>query len=77
MERKLENLCDRLELIMEKVLRIKEALNQDAANNVHFLNLQLQTIQKSYEEYDSVYNETVSLVARDKKGEWKNDKLNF
>lgn len=77
MERKMENLCERLELIKEKMFRIKEALNLDAAKNVHYLNLQLQTIQKSYDEYDLVYNEAVSLVAKDKKGEWKNDYLNF
>lgn len=63
----MENLCERLELIKEKMFRIKEALNLDAAKNVHYLNLQLQTIQKSYDEYDLVYNEAVSLVAKDKK----------
>ncbi|XP_065094914.1 uncharacterized protein LOC135715715 [Ochlerotatus camptorhynchus] len=77
MEQTLENLSERRDLIMEKMHRIKKAIYKDEANNIHYLTLQQQTIQKSYEEFDSVYNEAVGLVARDRKGEWKTIYLDF
>ncbi|EAT36793.1 AAEL011149-PA [Aedes aegypti] len=40
MDRALENLMDRQDLIIEKLFRIQQSIKTEAANNIHYLNLQ-------------------------------------
>lgn len=77
MDRAIENMVDRQDLIIEKLLRIQDSIKTEAANNVHYLHLQLQTIQRAYDEFDSVHNELLALLPREKRGESKQKYLNF
>lgn len=75
MERNLENLSDRVDTIKQKLFRMKEALG--TMDNVHYLNLQLQTLQRCNEEFDTLHSEIVALVKKEDKVKWNQEYLNF
>ncbi|XP_058456726.1 uncharacterized protein LOC131434098 [Malaya genurostris] len=68
MAQHLEKLVDRRDLVMQKFYRIREGLKAQNMN-VHWLNLQLETIRKCNEESEKVYAEICGLTSREQREE--------
>lgn len=76
-ERIRENLQDRQDLIVEKMLRIQDSLKTEVASSVHFLNLQLHIIQRAYDEYEAIHTDLLGRVPRDHRDELKTNYMDF
>ncbi|XP_058446018.1 uncharacterized protein LOC131427111 [Malaya genurostris] len=68
MAQRLENVVDRRDLLIQKLLRIHEGVNENNVN-VHWLNLQLETIRRCNEDSEKIYLEICNLTPRDHRDE--------
>ncbi|XP_058456473.1 uncharacterized protein LOC131433883 [Malaya genurostris] len=77
LDKLLDTLTDRRDLIMEKMMRIQASLAQETVHSIYYLNLQQETIRRCYDDYEKVHSEICGLVQKDMKDDLRVEYLNF
>ncbi|XP_058827840.1 uncharacterized protein LOC131687763 [Topomyia yanbarensis] len=76
MAQNLEILVDRQELLTDKLLRMRETLQEENIS-VHLLKLHVQTLRRTADEFEKVYSEMVSLVTKEQRDALRLEYANF
>lgn len=77
LDKLMENLIDRRDLINDKMLRIQDSLSAPTEFNIHYLNLQLESIRRCYSEFDSIHTQMCDIAKREDKADLRSEYLNF
>lgn len=76
MEKSLEVLCDRRDMLVDKLLRMNGTLREENVS-IHLLQLHLESLRRCADDYERIYAEICAKVPRDEREEHKMDYAKF
>ncbi|XP_058465271.1 uncharacterized protein LOC131438898 [Malaya genurostris] len=76
MAQSLEVLLDRQALLTEKLLRMRDTLQEETIS-VHLLKLHVETLRRTADEFEKVYSEIIPLLAKERRAATRIEYSNF